>query len=62
MAFETLGLCESIPIEFDEEMTYGEAICWVIENRKDVKIIGNACIKRSRILMKKPIVWNINLK
>jgi len=62
MAFETLGLCESIPIEFDEEMTYGEAICWVIENRKDVKIIGNACIKRTRILMKKPIVWNINLK
>jgi uroporphyrinogen-III decarboxylase len=61
-AFERLGLSESSPIEFDDEMTYGEAICRVIDNRKDVKIIGNACIKRSRVLMKKPIVWSISLK
>ena len=60
-AFERIGLCKSVPIEFDEELTYGEAICRVIDTRKDVKIIGHACIKKSRVLIKKPIVWSINL-
>ena len=60
-AFERIGLCKSVPIEFDEEFTYGEAICRVIDTRKDVKIIGHACIKKSRVLIKKPIVWSINL-
>ena len=61
-AFEKLGLSTSTPIEFDEEMTYADAICKVIDSRKDVKIIGNACIKKTRLVMKKPIVWSINLK
>lgn len=60
-AFEKLGLSEATPIKFDEELTYGEAICRVLDNKKDVKIIGHSCIKRSRVLMKKPIVWSINL-
>lgn len=62
MAFEKLGLSDSTPIEFDKEMTYADAICRVIDSRNDVKIIGHACIKKSRVLMKKPIVWSINLK
>lgn len=61
-AFEKLDLCKSVPIEFSEELTYGEAICKVLDRRKDVKIIGNGCIKRSGTIMKKPIVWSINLK
>jgi uroporphyrinogen-III decarboxylase len=61
-AFEKLGLCESIKIEYNDEITYGQAICRVIEDMKDVSIVGHSCIKRTRLMMKKPVVWNIKLK
>lgn len=62
MALEKLRLCESTPIKFSKGLTYGQALCKVIDNRKDVKIIGHGCIKRSGVLMEEPIVWSIKLK
>lgn len=61
-AFEKLGFCEVRKIEFNDEITYGQALCKVIEEMKDVNLIGHSCIKRTRLVMKKPVVWKINLK
>jgi uroporphyrinogen-III decarboxylase len=61
-AFEKLGLSEAVKIEFEEEITYGEAMCRIIKERKDIKIIGHSCIKRARNKMKKTVVWSILLK
>lgn len=61
-AFEKLGFCEAGKIEFNDEITYGQALCKVIEEMVDVNLIGHSCIKRTRLVMKKPVVWKINLK
>jgi uroporphyrinogen-III decarboxylase len=61
-AFEKLGLSEGIKIEFNEDISYGEAMCKIINEMKDIKIIGHSCIKRARNKMKKMVVWNILLK
>ena len=61
-AFEKLGLSESRAIEFQEEITYGDAINRILQERKDVKFIGNSCIKRTPFIMQKPVVWEIKLK
>ena len=61
-AFEKLGFSEGIKIEFDEQLTYGEALCKIIRDRKDIKIIGHSCIKRVGNKMKKVVLWNILLK
>lgn len=53
------GLIKSISIELDEELTYGEAINRVIDENKDIKVIGHNCIKRFNIKMKTPKVWVI---
>jgi MtaA/CmuA family methyltransferase len=61
-AFEKLGLSESKAIEFQEKITYGHAINKVLQERKDVKFIGNSCIKRTPFIMDKPVVWEIKLR
>jgi uroporphyrinogen-III decarboxylase len=61
-AFDKLGLSEASKIEFDDEISYGQAICKVIDEMKDVSMIGHSCIKRTRLVMKKPVVWEIKLK
>ena len=61
-AFEKLGLCEAVKIEFDENISYGEAMCKIINETKDIKIIGHSCIKRARNKMKKVVVWSIIIK
>jgi uroporphyrinogen-III decarboxylase len=60
-AFEKFNLSISKAIEFEEEITYGEAINRILHERKDVKFIGNSCIKRTPFIMKKPVVWEIKL-
>lgn len=60
-AFESLNFSRREAIVFEEGITYGEAIDKVLEERKDVKFIGNSCIKRTPIKMKSPVVWKIEL-
>lgn len=60
-AFEKYGLSVSKGIEFEEEMTYGNAINKILQDMKNVNFIGNACIKRTPFIMKKPVVWEIKL-
>jgi uroporphyrinogen-III decarboxylase len=60
-AFEKFNLSVSRSIEFEQEITYGDAINRILQERKDVKFIGNSCIKRTPFIMKKPVVWEIKL-
>lgn len=60
-AFEKLGLSESKAIEIQEKITYGEAINKILQERNDVKFIGNSCIKRTPFKMKNSVVWQIKL-
>lgn len=59
-ALEGLGLTESYPIKSVEGSTYGEAICQVMEKKKDTNFLGHKCIKRSPIKLATP-VWGIKL-
>ncbi|WP_051932023.1 uroporphyrinogen decarboxylase family protein [Clostridium sp. KNHs214] len=61
-AFEQLGFCESAPIEFDENLTYGQALLKLLEQNNDIKIIGHWCIKRTPIKKRESVIWRINLK
>jgi MtaA/CmuA family methyltransferase len=60
-ALESTGFCQTEALEFDEGITYGKAINEILLTRKDVRIIGNGCIKRTPIKMSKPVVWVIKL-
>jgi len=59
--FEQSGFCSSEPIEYDEMLTYGEAISRLPGNSEDRKIIGHSCIKRTPLKNKKPVIWRITL-
>jgi uroporphyrinogen-III decarboxylase len=60
-AFEAMGLSKSEALVVDEDITYGEAINRILKERKDVKFIGNACIKRTPLKIKDSLVWKINI-
>ncbi len=61
-AFAKLGLAVTIPVEFTEDMKYGEAINTVIKERKDIKFIGHRCIKKSPFMLGNKVLWSIKLK
>ncbi|AZV57045.1 uroporphyrinogen decarboxylase family protein [Clostridium sp. AWRP] len=60
-SMDRIGFIKSIPIEVNKNITYGQAIDWIIKERKDVKIIGHNCIKKSNLKMKNPVIWNIQI-
>lgn len=61
-AFEKMGFGKSEPLYFEENITYGEAINKVLQERKDIQFIGNSCIKRTPFKMKATVVWKIELQ
>lgn len=60
-AFEEIGFCEALPIEFDKNITYGQSILELLEKNNDVKIIGHWCIKRTPIKKRESVIWKIQL-
>lgn len=50
-AFFNLNKCKFTKVEYESCLTYGEAICNIIESEK-VKIIGNNCMKRTQYNLK----------
>jgi MtaA/CmuA family methyltransferase len=62
VALVKLGFAETIPVEFPEDIKYGEAINFAINERKDIKFIGHRCIKKSPFMLGNKILWSINLK
>jgi uroporphyrinogen-III decarboxylase len=61
-AFVKLGLAVTIPVEFTEDMKYGEAINTALKERKDIKFIGHRCIKKSPLMLGNKVLWSIKLK
>jgi uroporphyrinogen-III decarboxylase len=61
-AFVKLGLGVTIPVEFTEDMKYGEAINTALKERKDIKFIGHRCIKKSPLILGNKVLWGIKLK
>lgn len=60
-ALDKVGFSKSIPIYLDYDMSYGGAIERILKSNKDIKFIGNNCIKKTTVKMKKPVVWKIEL-
>ncbi|OXX82580.1 hypothetical protein AVM15_17580, partial [Paraclostridium benzoelyticum] len=50
-ALFNLKKCKFTKVEYESCLTYGEAICNIIESKK-VKIIGNNCMKRTQYNLK----------
>ncbi|WP_077368312.1 uroporphyrinogen decarboxylase family protein [Anaerosalibacter sp. Marseille-P3206] len=59
--FQNMGLIESHPIKLKEDITYGQAIEYILSNRMDVKVIGHNCIKRTPFKLKNSTIWDIKL-
>lgn len=55
-----LNKCKFIQISYENDITYGEAICNILENQK-VKIIGNNCMKRTPHNLKDSQIYSIKL-
>lgn len=61
-ALQKMDLVQAYPIKFEEDINYGEAIDYVLQNRKDVNIIGHNCIKRTPLKLKNSTLWSLELK
>lgn len=48
-SLEKCNLASKQEIKLQSEMQYSEAIVYVLKNRKDIKLLGNGCIKRSNL-------------
>lgn len=59
-ALYNLGFCELQEVKYDERLTYGEAICSLLDY-KGVKIIGNNCMKKTPYNISNSLIYNINL-
>lgn len=44
-----------------KDMTYGQGIKEILNSRKDIKIIGNSCIKRTPFNMPEGLIWQLVL-
>jgi MtaA/CmuA family methyltransferase len=62
VAFVKLGFAETVPVEFAEDMKYGDAINIAINEGSDIKFIGHRCIKKSPFMLGNKVLWSIKLK
>lgn len=58
-ALQNMNFVKSYPIKFKNRLTYGQAIDYVLENKKDINIIGHNCIKRTALELKNSTIWSI---
>jgi uroporphyrinogen-III decarboxylase len=61
IAFEKTGFCVSKPVEVEVGLTYGEAITGILDC-SDINFIGHRCLRSTPIVMKKPVIWKIELE
>ena len=59
-ALFNLKKCKFTKVEYESCLTYGEAICNIIESKK-VKIIGNNCMKRTQYNLKNSQIFIIDI-
>ncbi|BAH05684.1 uroporphyrinogen decarboxylase family protein [Clostridium kluyveri] len=61
LAFEKSGFCRSTPMKIKKGITYGEAICSVLD-KKNIKVLGHKCINCSNEIVKDSLIWKLDLK
>lgn len=59
VSLEKYGFVKSKSLLIEEDITYGEAIIDLINNREDIKIIGHSCMKRTPNKLNKTQIWCI---
>lgn len=59
-ALFNLNKCNFIQVDYENDITYGEAICNIFENKK-VKIVGNNCMKRTPYNLKDSKIYLVEL-
>lgn len=59
-ALFNLKKCKFTKVEYESCLTYGEAICNIIESKK-VKIIGNNCMKRTQYNLKNSQIYIVEI-
>lgn len=57
-ALKNFEVCDFNEIKYDNSITYGEAICYLISD-KGVKVIGNNCLKRSPYRLNDSTIYDI---
>jgi uroporphyrinogen-III decarboxylase len=60
-SLEMGGFAKRHGFEAESGMSYGEGLIDIINNHKDIKYIGNGCIKRSNLKIKENVMWGMNL-
>lgn len=60
-ALEQTKMCVIEGISLEKDITYGEGIKRLINERSDIKFIGNACIKRTPFKLGSNMIWAVKL-
>ncbi|MDU1350763.1 uroporphyrinogen decarboxylase family protein [uncultured Clostridium sp.] len=50
------------PIKYDSNLTYGEGIINILNERNSIKALGGRCIKNTNKLLNEPLAYEITLK
>lgn len=61
LPLERLGFCNSKPIKIKNNITYGDAICSLL-NEENIKVLGHKCISCVNKTVEDSVVWNINIQ
>lgn len=61
-ACSSMELCKATPIQFEEGVTYGQAIEDMLDCDCGMRFIGHNCIKRAPLKLKNAVVWGITLE
>jgi len=62
LSLERAGFCSSRPVSVPEACTYGDSLCHIVAEHKEVKLVGHNCMKSTPVVQKNPVVWQIELK
>jgi len=60
-ALEKAGFCLSSRQEYDDSITYFEALCRMIDDKQRTPIIGHSCFRRIAWQKRAPKIWTIQL-
>ncbi|WP_017751390.1 uroporphyrinogen decarboxylase family protein [Clostridium tyrobutyricum] len=60
LPFEKMKFCRSTTIAVGNNISYGEAICELLDN-KDIKFLGHKCMNNTHKILKNSTVWKLDL-
>lgn len=60
LPFEKLNFCNSTPVRVKKDITYGEAICSLLDE-KNINILGHKCMNCSNKIVEDFTIWKLDL-